>query len=336
MRIGCCDLSKDVFVIAEVGNNHEGDFELAKKLVALAAQAGADAVKFQTIVPDRLVSAKETARIEQLKKFQFSYDQFAELKRVADQEDIMFLSTPFDIESAAFLNTIVPAFKIASGDNNFFPLIEKIASFGKPIIMSTGLADFDEISRAKDLITRTWQAVGAPTDQLALLHCVASYPAPAADANLRAITDLQRLGVVPGYSDHTLGINAVVGAVALGARVVEKHFTINKNHSAFRDHQLSADPADLKEMVLRIREMNQMLGGAQKVVAPSEKDNVVRMRRSIVAKHPLKAGHALALSDLDWVRPGGGVAPGKEAELTGKQLTRDVAKGEQILLGDLK
>ena len=175
MIINSTNTNEKVLIIAEIGNNHEGNFTLAEEMIGLAAEAGSDAVKFQTIIPERLVSVQQTERIKQLKQFQLSYDQFSKLAEVAKNEGVIFLSTPFDIDSALFLNDIVPAFKIASGDNDFFPLIEVIAKTGKPIIMSTGLMNLDEVKKSGLFIKNIWQE-NQIKQELALLHCVSSYP----------------------------------------------------------------------------------------------------------------------------------------------------------------
>lgn len=334
MNIGAIDTNAKVMIIAEVGNNHEGSYTLAEELVGRAAEAGADAVKFQTIVPERLVSAQQTARIEQLKKYQFSYEQFTGLKRTADSEGIVFLSTPFDIESALFLDTIVPAFKIASGDNTFFPLLEAVAKTGKPIIMSAGMTELDEIRKSKEYIEHVWKRESI-VSELALLHCVVSYPTPPEEANLLAIQALRALGGTVGYSDHTIGVQAAILSVALGARIIEKHFTVDKNYSAFRDHQLSADPADLEELVQRVREAELLLGEETKRVQTAEAGNVGPVRRSIVAARDLPQGHVLRHEDISWVRPGGGLAPGSEDKILGKSLHRNVQSGEKILADDV-
>lgn len=332
MNIGNFNTDEQVFIIAEVGNNHEGSFSLAEEMIGLAAESGANAVKFQTIVPDRLVSATQTARIEQLSKYRFSYEQFTALKKTADNEGIIFLSTPFDIESAKFLNSIVPAFKIASGDNTFYPLIESIAQTGKPIIMSAGITEYADIEKSVKFIRENWDKNGFSQSQLAILHCVVSYPTPPEQANLLAITELKKLGVTVGYSDHTIGIDSAVLSVALGARIIEKHFTIDNNYSAFRDHQLSADPKDMKELVEKVRLAEIMLGKPEKSVLEAEKANSVAVRRSIVASRDLAEGRILNLDDITWVRPGGGLAPGDEEKILTKKLLLNVKKGEKIEL----
>ena len=330
MKIGSIDLKREVLVVAEIGNNHEGNFALAQELVRRAAEAGAQAVKFQTIVPELLVSASETARLEQLRRFAFSYDQFAMLAETAARENVMFMSTPFDLKSVAALAPLVPAFKVASSDNNFMPLLEAVASVGKPVLLSTGMASLADIRRACAVLERAWRPPGTKP-ALVLLHCVSSYPAPMEVANLRAIRTLeQETGYVVGYSDHTLGIEAAVLSVALGARIIEKHFTLSKNLSAFRDHQLSAEPAELAELVRRVRLADLALGDGVKRFLTEEEPVAAAARRSAVARRDLPAGHLITGDDLDWLRPAGGVPPDAAERLLGRKLQRAVAAGERI------
>ena len=239
MRIGTVDIEKEVLVIAEIGNNHEGSFEAAVKMLHAAADAGVHAVKFQTYKTELYANPHhDEARFKRLKRFELTQDQFKKLKDTADTRGVMFLSTPFDLESAEFLNELVPAFKIGSGENTFYPLLEKIASFCKPIIMSCGISEVSSIRAAKTAIEAVWKRHNY-TGELALLHCVSAYPTKPEEANLLAIKRLQReFGDVVGYSDHTLGIEAAVVSLGLGARIVEKHFTLDKNYSDFRDHQM--------------------------------------------------------------------------------------------------
>lgn len=335
MNIGGIDTDRRVLVIAEIGNNHEGSYALAEELIGLAARAGADAVKFQTIVPERLVSPLQTERILQLRRFQLTPEQFEKLAEVARQVGVLFLSTPFDIDSVAFLAPLVPAFKIASGDNNFFPLLEVVGQTGKPVLVSSGLAGPEGIVATRDFLRGLWSREGIVEPGLAVLHCVTSYPTPPEEANLLAIRDLQSLGVTVGYSDHTLGIEAAVLAVALGARVIEKHFTIDKSHSEFRDHQLSADPADLARLVERVREAEVLLGDGGRGTRVCEEPALTGARRSIVARRDLSQGRVLAWEDLDWLRPGDGLPPGQEEEILGRPLARDVARGEMIRAEDV-
>ena len=334
MIIKDIDTSKKVLIIAEIGNNHEGSYALAEEMIGLAVEAGADAVKFQTIIPEKLVSIQQKKRIKQLKKFQLSYDEFTKLSKVAKNEGVIFLSTPFDIDSALFLNELVPAYKIASGDNDFYPLIEVIAEIGKPIIMSTGLMNLDELEKSVLFIKNIWLK-NHNKEELALLHCVSSYPTPPENANLLAINELEQIADIVGYSDHTSGIEAAVLSIAFGARIIEKHFTIDNNYSDFHDHQLSSNPTEFKKMVVQIRIAEIMLGSDKKVPTDLELKSKQSFRRSIVANHNLSAGHKIILEDLEWVRPGGGVRPGNEEKLIGKKLNRAMKGGEMIELKNL-
>lgn len=336
MRIGSIDLTKEVLIIAEIGNNHEGDIEVAKKMISLAAKSGVQAVKFQTIVPEKLVSSDQTNRIEQLKKFQFSYDQYRDLKSVCDNEGVMFLSTPFDLESATFLNELVPAFKIASGDNAFYPLLSKVAETGKPIILSTGMSTSEDVAKSADVIRNTWKEKDINDGLLVLLHCNVSYPTPPEDVNLGAITALKEYADLVGYSDHTLGVDAAIASVAFGARVIEKHFTYDKSISTFRDHQLSADPDDLRILVEKVRLVNEMMGTSKKYITKSEAGNAEAVRRSIALARDMKKGEEIGLDDIMWVRPGTGIKPGNEEMVIGKSLKRDYKSGMLIDKQDLE
>ncbi|MBI4383897.1 MAG: N-acetylneuraminate synthase family protein [Nitrospinae bacterium] len=336
MKIDTIDLEKEVLIIAEIGNNHEGDFSLAKKMISAAARAGAHAVKFQTIVPERFVAPSQKGAFDLFSKFRFNYEQFAQLKETADGEGVVFLSTPFDIDSARFLNSLVPAFKIASGDNNFWPLIETVARTGKPILLSAGMANSNEILRAKWFIENL---LGPDKTQssLAVLHCISLYPTPPGKAHLLSIPALkQRLGVTVGYSDHTIGTDAAVLAVALGARVIEKHFTLDKNYSDFPDHRISMDPRDLAQLVEKIAQAGELLGTASPGVGAEELEVAKVARRSIAASRDLAKGTRLEWDHLTWLRPGNGLAPGEEGKVLGKILKSPVPKGNRILPEDLE
>lgn len=330
MKIGDRDLAERVFIVAEIGNNHEGDLALAQRMIGSAAKCGADAVKFQTIVPERLVSPSDAARVAQLERFRFSYEQFGKLAGTARDEGVAFLSTPFDIESVGALDALVPAFKIASGDNDFLPLLDAVARTGKPILMSAGLADLAGIRASRDHVHQVWRDTGIAGD-LAILHCVVAYPTPPEQAGLSAIRDLATLGCTVGYSDHTIGIDAAVLSVALGARVIEKHFTIDRNQSDFRDHKLSADPADMAELVRRVRLAETLIGEGGKRVMECERPALHPVRRSIVAARDLAAGTVLSGGDLSWVRPRDGLAPGEEHRLVGGTLAVGVPRGRPVL-----
>ena len=328
MKIGKFDTKDKVLVIAEIGNNHEGDFELAKDMIDAAAEAEADAVKFQTIIPHQLVSLNETKRIQQLQKFSFDRDQFAELKAKADQKNIMFLSTPFALEVVDWLNPLVPAFKVASGDNDFWPLLEKIALTGKPIILSLGLGKIKDASKIASFLNKVWYDSAIVYPGLAFLHCMVSYPTPNDQANLLNIKKLDLGNITPGYSDHTLGIKAAELAVACGARIIEKHFTLNKNQSGFRDHQLSADPKELKTLVQAIADVEKLLGKSEHELATCEKENATAVGRSIVSIRDIGVGNTISMSDISWVRPRLGFKPGEENLILGKKLSHSIKKGE--------
>ena len=336
MNVGRLTTDERVLVVAEIGNNHEGDFGAACELVDRAAESGVDAVKVQTFQVKYFVSAADQARYQRLSRFALSYDQFAELSARARSRGLLFIATPLDLDSAAFLDGVVDAFKIASGDNNFVALIERVADTGKPVILSSGFSDLAVIRRGVRIVREQWQARSL-TENLAVLHCVSSYPVPDDEANLRAIPLLAReLGCTVGYSDHTLGIAASLAAVALGARIIEKHFTLDKQRSDFRDHQLSADPREMTELVQQTRRIAAMLGAGEKVAQPSEAAAEQLSRRSIVASAAFPRGHKLGPQDFTWIRPGTGLAPGEEHRLVGRQLKRDVAFGEPILVADVE
>jgi N,N'-diacetyllegionaminate synthase len=335
MLIGPIDLAREVLVVAEIGNNHEGSYTRAEEMIGRAAEAGAQAVKFQTFIPEHYVSSKDATRLERLRRFALTSSQFESLSQLAQRAGVLFLSTPFDLASADALNRFCPAIKISSGDNDFIPLLRRVATFRKPILLSSGLANLPDLERARRAIVDVWNELGHE-GQIVLLHCVSSYPTPSEEANLRAIRTLaDHFGGVVGYSDHTLGIDAAVLSVALGARIVEKHFTLDKNLSDFRDHQLSADPAELNELVRRIKLANELLGDGLKDARPSENANRDAMRRSIAAGFDLPAGTVLRWEHLTWVRPGSGLAPGSEEVVLGHVLNRSVKQGELLSLEDL-
>ncbi|MBO6947047.1 MAG: N-acetylneuraminate synthase family protein [Rhodospirillales bacterium] len=319
----------DVFIIAEVGNNHEGDFTLAQEMVGLAAETGVDAVKFQTIVPERFVNRTDEPRFSALKKFELTYDQFEKLSKQARAAGLKFMSTPFDLESAKFLGTICDAIKIASSDNTYYGLIEEAAETGLPIIISSGLANEAEMRTAVRTVDDTWDGKRLPAD-VGLLHCVSNYPTLPEHANIGAVTSIANAFPrrTPGYSDHTIGIDAARLAVGAGAKIIEKHFTIANDHSAFRDHQLSADPATMTRLVEEVRHARAMMGSGALEMAETEKDIAPQIRRSIVAARHLESGHKVTHDDLNWTRPGNGLAPGNEHEIIGKRLKAPMAEGD--------
>ena len=303
MKLKNFNLKKKVFIIAEVGNNHEGNFSIAKKLVRLAAKAGADAVKFQTFRTENFIRKKDIKRFKQLKKFELSYEQFKSLKKLAHIKKIKFISTPLDLESADFLIKNADLIKIASSDNNFFPLIEKVLKSKKSIIISTGMTNTSQI---KDLTNYIYKVIGKKSAEkrIALLHCVTSYPVEDRFANLRSVEYLiQNSKLTIGYSDHTLGNDACIAAVAMGAKVIEKHFTINKKFSKFRDHALSADYTDLKNIVSRIRKVEKQLGRFNKEIQKPEKKLINIVRRAVYADRDIFPGEKISIKNVKFLRP---------------------------------
>jgi sialic acid synthase SpsE len=319
-----------VLVVAEIGNNHEGSLDTARELVRAAARVGAGAVKFQTFRVGSFQGAQEPARRERLRSLELPPEAFGELRILAHSLGLLFLATPLDLDSANFLTGLVDAFKVASGDNNFYPLLGTLAGTGKPVILSSGLAGLRRMRHAKDFLDAFWRERGH-MGWLAVLHCVSCYPVPQEEANLAAITTLSReLRCPVGYSDHTMGIDACLGAVALGATIIEKHFTLDKAHPSGGDHRLSADPAEMADLVRRVENMWHMLGTGVKLPQPCERAVRMRARRSIAVARDLPAGHRLRLEDLVWLRPAGGLSPGHEARVLGRRLTRGLLRGERI------
>ena len=338
MKIGNFDTEDKVMVIAEIGNNHEGDFQLAKELVALAAEAGADAVKFQYIIPEKLISPNDKLRIEQLNGFKLKRNHYVTLAEEANRLGVEFLCTPFDLSVVDFIDELVPAFKIASGDNNFYPLIDKIANTGKPIIASLGLGGINRAKKLQKYLFDKWQALGHKNPGLAFLHCVCSYPTPMEDAGIIEIDELNDLEVTAGYSDHTLGIKACELAVARGARIIEKHFTKCKNQSSFRDHQLSADPDDLKNMIHAIRIVEKFLGHKTQGLRKCEEKNYNSARRIPTALKKIRAGEKLTSENIGWMRSSNGESitlKRLNTDLLGTKLRSPKNPGEIIESKDL-
>lgn len=330
MKIGSIDLDREVMIVAEVGNNHEGSLQMARELVERAAEAGAHAVKFQTFVPELFTTPREEQRLQRLTKFCLPQSAWPELAALAASRGLIFFSTPLDLVSAALLAPIVPVFKIASSDNTFTPLLENVAASGKPIIISSGLASVSELQASKSAVEAIWNGDGV-SPGLAVLHCVCSYPVPLEQANLSAIRTLAAtLNTTVGYSDHTLGIEAPVLSVGFGARIIEKHFTLDKNYSDFRDHQLSADPAEFKEMVRRVKQVQDMAGDGIKILQACEQSMVALVRRSVAVNKSMSRGATLTWNDLSWVRPGDGFPVGEERRVLGRKLAVDLTLGDII------
>jgi len=285
------------------------------------------------------VSRRDEARFARLSSFELPYDTFASLASLARSLGLLFIATPLDLPSARFLAGQVDAMKIASGDNDFFPLLEEAARSAKPVIVSSGLSDLTQITRSARYIEAQWSRFGVPETarQLAVLHCVSSYPAPPEEVHLSALGTLaSALNCTIGYSDHTLGIDVCVAAAAAGARIIEKHFTLDTHYSDFRDHQLSADPENLRALVAAVARVAQLLGRPEKTLQPSEAAHAQAIRRSIVAAANLPAGHRIGSDDLMWIRPADGLRPGDEELLIGHALKHAVAVGEPIRLADIE
>jgi len=323
---------KKPLIIAEIGNNHEGDFKVAKKLIKQAAKCNADAVKFQTFRAKNLVNEINLKRFNQLKKFELDKNEFFRLFKIAKKLRLKFISTPFDIESAKFLGKFVDMFKISSGDNNFNLLIEEVLKFKKPTIISTGFMNFNEIKNLIEMIKKK----KFPLNKLTLLHCVSDYPVKDLEANMNSISYLKKkLKINIGYSDHTIGIIAPIIATVQGADIIEKHFTLNKKYSKFRDHNLSADPNELREIVDSVARTKLMLGKFEKKLSQSEKKNLINSRRSIYALDNINKNKILNFSNLKFVRPGKGISPNKYFSLINKKTKRKIKKNSLIKNSDL-
>ena len=332
MKLKNFDLKKKVFIIAEVGNNHEGNFNIAKKLVRLAAKAGADAIKFQTFKTENFIRKKDIKRFKQLKKFELSYEQFKSLKKLAHIKKIKFISTPLDLESADFLIKNADLIKIASGDNNFFPLIEKVLKSKKSIIISTGMINILQI---KDLTNYIYKVIGKKSaiKRIALLHCVTNYPVEDEFANLRSVEYLiKNSKLTIGYSDHTIGNEACIAAVAMGAKVIEKHFTISKKFSKFRDHALSADYIDLKNIVTGIRKVEKQLGRFNKEIQKPEKKLIKIVRRAAYADKNIFPGEKITLKNTKFLRPALTSNFFNLKKIIGKKIKKTLYKDQKINL----
>lgn len=331
---------KHVCIIAEAGVNHNGSLELAKKMVDVAKDAGVDYVKFQTFNPKKLVSKsakkaeyqKETtdsneSQLKMLEKLTLTNDDFIELKQYCDLVEVGFISTPFDLDSIEFLETFDMDFwKIPSGEITNLPFLEKIAKTGKKVIMSTGMCNMKEIYDAIEVLEKN------DSKNIELLHCNTQYPTPFEDVNLRAMLSIkQEFNKVIGYSDHTLGIEVPIAAVALGAEIIEKHFTLDKSMTG-PDHKASLNPKELKAMVVAIRNVEQILGDSLKTVSESEIKNKLVTRKSIVASRFIKAGELLSKDNITTKRPGNGISPMKWYDVIGTVAIRDFEEDELIEL----
>lgn len=328
-----------VLIIAEAGVNHNGSLETAKELVRTAKACGADIVKFQTAKLDSLVSkfaqmadyqkkntGKEESQKEMLSKLLLSYDDFTELAGYCKEIGILFLSTPFDIDSIHFLNDMQDIWKVPSGEITNYPYLVEIAKTGKQIILSTGMCDMAEIHAAVDVLKQN----GAK--DITILHCTTEYPAPLDEVNLRVMQTLKdEFGCPVGYSDHTKGIEVSLAAAALGAEVIEKHFTLDKNMPG-PDHKASLEPDELKALVDGIRHIEAALGSKEKHPSASEIKNRAVARKSIVAARDIAAGEVFTADNLTTKRPGSGISPMQWNDVIGQTAKRDFMEDELIEL----
>lgn len=328
-----------ILIIAEAGVNNNGSLEMAYRMVDAAKAAGADIVKFQTGKPENVVSRfaekaayqKQTtggqeSQLDMVRKLMMPFEAFVPLKAYCEKKQIGFLSTPFDIDSIHFLNDLQSYWKVPSGEITNLPYLLEIAKTHKPVILSTGMADMAEVKAAVQVL----QDNGA--GEITLLHCNTQYPTPFEDVNLRAMTTLQAELCLPvGFSDHTPGIEVPIAAAALGARVIEKHFTLDRNLPG-PDHKASLEPDELQAMITGIRHVELAMGDGRKHATPSETPNKAIARKSIVAKRAIKAGEILTEDNITTKRPGNGVSPMRWFEVLGTAAVRDFAVDELIEL----
>ncbi len=328
-----------VFIIAEAGVNHNGDINLAKKLIDVAVNAGVDAVKFQTWKTELLVTKEakqaeyqientsiEESQFDMLKKLELSYSDFKELKTYCDLKKIMFLSTPDEIPSANFLVDLQDIFKIGSGEITNLPYLRHIGSLNKEIILSTGMADMGEIEDALDVLIKA----GTTKENITVLHANTMYPAPMEDVNLKAMVTIgNTFDIAYGYSDHTLGIEVDIAAVAMGASCIEKHFTLDKTMEG-PDHKASLEPDELKAMVKAIRNIELALGSSIKKPSKSETPNIPIARKSIVANTIIKKGDFLTENNLIIKRPANGINPMRWDNIVGTIASKDYEEDELI------
>jgi N-acetylneuraminate synthase/N,N'-diacetyllegionaminate synthase len=336
-----------VLIIAEAGVNHNGDFELAKKLIKAAADANADVVKFQTYTTEKMVSVhaekakyqsknlknKDSSQYSMLKKLEMPIEWHQNLHKYATQLNISFLSTAFDLDSLNFLNTLNPnCFKIPSGEITNRPYLERVASFNKPIILSTGMSTLNEIHSALEVL----YVNGVDKKDITVLHCNTEYPTPMKDVNLKAMLTIRDMCKVQvGYSDHTLGIEVPIAAVALGATIIEKHLTLNRTMDG-PDHAASLEPKELTQMVEGIRNIELAISGnGEKVPSPSEEKNIVIARKSLHVNRDMKIGDIITSTDIVAMRPGDGISPMEISDVIGKKIVKPLEQHSKLKWEDL-
>ena len=334
-------MNNKTLIIAEAGVNHNGNIETAFKLIDAAKNAGVDAVKFQTFKAAKIVSryapkadyqkettGSEESQLDMIRKLELSPEDHLKLIAYCAEKKIQFLSTPFDLDSINLLDSLnIPLFKIPSGEITNLPYLRKIASLHKPLIMSTGMANLSEIEQALIVLTDH----GLNQDNITILHCNTEYPTPMDDVNLRAMLTIKSAfpGIKVGYSDHTLGIEVPIAAVALGAMIIEKHFTLDRNLPG-PDHRASLEPDELKDMVNAIRNIEIAMGSGIKKPSASELKNKPIARKSIVAKCKIKQGDVFTIENLAVKRPGNGISPMRWDEIIGRRAVHDFVEDELI------
>ncbi|ANV86373.1 N-acetylneuraminate synthase [Picosynechococcus sp. PCC 7117] len=346
VRIGNREIGQDkpCFIIAEAGVNHNGNIELAHQLVDAAVKAGADAVKFQSFITEELITpeapkaqyqvettGKPGSQYEMLKSVELNDDQHKELKTHCDRAGIIYMCTPYENKSVDMLAHLdVAAYKIASTDTTNLPFLRYVASKGRPVILSTGMSNLAEVEEAVNTIK-----TGGIAEKIVILHCTSEYPAPINEVNLRAMKTLeQAFGFPVGFSDHTTGIGASPWAVAIGACVVEKHFTLDRTLNG-PDHRASLEPAELSALVQTIRDVEAALGDGIKQPTASELPNKPMMQKSLVARRHIKAGKIISAEDLVCKRPGFGLQPSWYDRILGKGVTRDISAESYLTLSDI-
>ncbi len=336
-------MSRHVLIIAEAGVNHNGSLELAKQLIDKAVEAGVDIIKFQTFKSEKLVSKaakqaeyqqrnigkKDEGQLAMLKKLELSQADHEELITYCNEKGISFFSTAFDMDSIDYLHSLdMGLWKIPSGEITNYPYLRKIAQYKEPVILSTGMCELSDIEAAMNVLLD----FGVQKEQITILHCNTEYPTPFADVNLKAMLEIgEKFGVQIGYSDHTKGIEVPIAAVALGATVIEKHFTLDKNMEG-PDHKASLEPDELKSMVCAIRNIEQALGSGHKTISESERKNIEIARKSIVASHPIEAGELLTEENLTVKRPGNGISPMRWNEVVGTRAVQSFNEEDPIQL----
>ncbi len=331
------------FIIAEAGVNHNGNLTTAHHLIDAAVKSGADAVKFQTFKAENLVISSapkaeyqsrnlgdvHSSQFKMLKELELGFEEFCILKEYCDKKGILFLSTPFDYESADFLESLVDRYKISSGDCTNYPFLKYISRKGKPVILSTGMTTVEEVSTAVSIFKNSGNS-------LSLLHCTTNYPCPFSDVNLRAMLTLKEKFNVPvGYSDHTKGIEVSIASVALGAEIVEKHFTLDCSMPG-PDHRASLEPDELTNLIMAVRNVEISLGDGLKQPRESELEIRTYARRSLVFRRAMKAGDVISEDDLVLKRPGFGLSADRINDVVGKRLVRNVSVDDLVEIDGLE